>query len=52
MVSGERKGKFHNPKFPEEEEQLRRQFTEQVKSEEARFRQWKLHVSCISSIFT
>lgn len=43
---GERKvKKFHNPKFQEEEEQLRRRFTEQVKSEEARFRQWELHVS-------
>ena len=50
---GERKvKKFHNPKFQEEEEQLRRRFTEQVKSEEARFRQWEQHVSllpCISA---
>src|SRR5882757_9950867 len=43
---GERKvKKFHNPKFQEEEEQLRRRFTEQVKSEESRFRQWEQHVS-------
>jgi cell division control protein 12 len=37
--------KFNNPKFQEEEEQLRRRFTEQVKAEEARFRQWEQHVS-------
>jgi cell division control protein 12 len=43
---GERKvKKFNNPKFQEEEEQLRRRFTEQVKAEEARFRQWEQHVS-------
>ncbi|KAN0137488.1 Septin domain containing protein [Lactarius tabidus] len=42
---GERKvKKFHSVKFQEEEEQLRRRFTEQVKSEEARFRQWELHL--------
>lgn len=35
-----------NPKFKEEEESLRKRFTEQVKSEEARFRQWEQHVSC------
>ena len=46
---GERKvKKFNNPKFQEEEEQLRRRFTEQVKAEEARFRQWEQHVSDIA----
>lgn len=38
--------KLDNPKFKEEEEQLRKRFTEQVKAEEARFRQWEQHVSC------
>jgi len=38
--------KSDNPKFKEEEEALRKRFTEQVKSEEARFRQWEQHVSC------
>ncbi|KAF8635104.1 hypothetical protein AX15_000543 [Amanita polypyramis BW_CC] len=33
--------RLENPKFKEEEEQLRRKFTEQVKSEEARFRHWE-----------
>jgi septin family protein len=33
-----------NPKFKEEEEALRKRFTEQVKAEEARFRQWEQHV--------
>jgi len=33
-----------NPKFKEEEEALRKKFTEQVKAEEARFRQWEQHV--------
>jgi cell division control protein 12 len=36
--------KLDNPKFKEEEEQLRKRFTEQVKAEEARFRQWEQHV--------
>lgn len=36
--------KFENPKFKEEEEALRKRFTEQVKAEEARFRQWEQHV--------
>ena len=36
--------KSDNPKFKEEEETLRKRFTEQVKSEEARFRQWEQHV--------
>ncbi|KAK7206233.1 septin-4 [Myxozyma melibiosi] len=33
--------KLDNPKFKEEEEALKRQFTEQVKQEEKRFRQWE-----------
>jgi cell division control protein 12 len=37
--------KSDNPKFKEEEEQLRKRFTEQVKAEESRFRQWEQHVS-------
>lgn len=37
--------KLDNPKFKEEEEGLRKRFTEQVKAEEARFRQWEQHVS-------
>ena len=36
--------KLDNPKFKEEEESLRKRFTEQVKSEESRFRQWEQHV--------
>lgn len=36
--------KLDNPKFKEEEEQLRKRFTEQVKLEESRFRQWEQHV--------
>lgn len=39
--------KLDNPKFKEEEEQLRKRFTEQVKSEESRFRQWEQHVCII-----
>ena len=41
--------KFENPKFKEEEEALRKRFTEQVKAEEARFRQWEQHVRVIYS---
>lgn len=33
--------KLENPKFKQEEEELRRKFTEQVKVEEARFRAWE-----------
>jgi cell division control protein 12 len=33
--------KLDNPKFKEEEEALRRRFTEQVKDEENRFRKWE-----------
>jgi len=33
--------KLDNPKFKEEEELLRKRFTEQVKAEEARFRAWE-----------
>jgi cell division control protein 12 len=36
--------KLDNPKFKEEEEALRKRFTEQVKMEEARFRQWEQHL--------
>ncbi|KAF5335654.1 hypothetical protein D9611_009675 [Ephemerocybe angulata] len=36
--------KLDNPKFKEEEEALRKKFTEQVKAEEARFRQWEQHL--------
>ncbi|KAG9312553.1 Septin-domain-containing protein [Chiua virens] len=36
--------KVDNPKFKDEEEQLRKRFTEQVKAEEARFRQWEQHL--------
>lgn len=36
--------KLDNPKFKEEEELLRKKFTEQVKLEEARFRQWEQHL--------
>lgn len=42
--------KSDNPKFKEEEEQLRKRFTEQVKAEEARFRQWEQHVRGSSSL--
>lgn len=38
--------KIDNPKFKEEEEMLRKRFTEQVKLEESRFRQWEQHVRC------
>ncbi|KAL1932353.1 hypothetical protein VTP01DRAFT_9409 [Rhizomucor pusillus] len=39
---GESKAKkYENPKFKEREEQLRLAFTEQVKKEESRFRQWE-----------
>ena len=38
-TSGPRK--LDHPKFKEEEENLRTRFTEQVKKEEARFRQWE-----------
>jgi len=41
--------KVDNPKFREEEEMLRKRFTEQVKLEEARFRQWEQHVSGVRS---
>jgi cell division control protein 12 len=36
--------KVDNPKFKEEEEALRKRFTEQVKAEETRFRQWEQHL--------
>ncbi|KAI8645066.1 Septin-domain-containing protein [Parasitella parasitica] len=40
--SGEAKSvKAENPKYREKEESLRKEFTEQVKKEETRFRQWE-----------
>jgi cell division control protein 12 len=36
--------KVDNPKFREEQEALRRRFTEEIKAEEARFRQWEQHL--------
>jgi cell division control protein 12 len=42
--------KVDNPKFKEEEEMLRKRFTEQVKLEESRFRQWEQHVSYFDHI--
>jgi septin family protein len=42
-----RQKKLDNPKFKEEEEALRKRFTEQVKQEESRFRQWEQHVSTL-----
>src|SRR4051794_35975790 len=43
-----RQKKLDNPKFKEEEETLRKRFTEQVKQEENRFRQWEQHVSTLN----
>ena len=43
--------KLDNPKFKEEEEALRKRFTEQVKAEESRFRQWEQHVRITLKIF-
>jgi cell division control protein 12 len=42
--------KLDNPKFKEEEEALRKRFTEQVKLEEARFRQWEQRVDPVKII--
>ena len=42
--------KLDNPKFKEEEEALRKRFTEQVKLEEARFRQWEQRVPFFSPV--
>lgn len=42
--------KLDNPKYREEEETLRKRFTEQVKLEEARFRQWEQHVRVIHGL--
>ncbi|KAG1062209.1 hypothetical protein G6F41_011696 [Rhizopus arrhizus] len=36
--------KYENPKFKEDEEQLRLNFTKQVKEEENRFRQWESQI--------
>lgn len=35
---------FHNPKFKEEENSLKKYFTDQVKAEEQRFRQWEQNI--------
>lgn len=35
---------FHNPKFKEEENALKKYFTDQVKAEEQRFRQWEQNI--------
>lgn len=44
--------RMENTKYKEEEDGLRKRFTEQVKAEEARFRQWEQHVRrlCIGSL--
>jgi cell division control protein 12 len=50
---GENKSrKLDNPKFKDEEEALRRRFTEQVKLEENRFRQWeqRVHLTLLNLI--
>jgi septin family protein len=39
-----RQNKYENPRFKEDEEQLRLNFTKQVKEEENRFRQWESQV--------
>lgn len=36
--------RLHNPKFKEEEDSLKKFFTEQVKAEEQRFRQWETNI--------
>ncbi|OBA22391.1 Septin [Metschnikowia bicuspidata var. bicuspidata NRRL YB-4993] len=36
--------RLHNPKFKEEEEALKKFFTEQVKAEEQRFKQWETNI--------
>ncbi|CUM63077.1 uncharacterized protein PRCAT00000642001 [Priceomyces carsonii] len=36
--------RLHNPKFKEEEDALKKFFTEQVKAEEHRFRQWETNI--------
>jgi cell division control protein 12 len=41
FVPKNRVKKFTNPKFKEEEDNLRKKFTEQVKQEENRFRHWE-----------
>lgn len=35
---------MYNPKFKEEEDALKKFFTEQVKAEEQRFRQWETNI--------
>lgn len=39
--------KYENPKFKDDEDELRLNFTKQVKDEENRFRQWEAQVCCI-----
>ena len=36
--------KFHSPQFKEEEDALKKFFTEQVKAEDRRFRQWEINI--------
>ncbi len=44
MVPALREALSHNPRFKEEELALKRYFTEQVKVEEQRFRQWEQNI--------
>lgn len=44
IVKKKRQNKYENPRFKEDEEQLRLNFTKQVKEEENRFRQWESQV--------
>lgn len=41
---GKKPRRLHNPKFKEEEDALKKFFTEQVKAEEQRFRQWETNI--------
>lgn len=43
-VSKNKPRRLHNPKFKEEEDALKKFFTEQVKAEEQRFRQWETNI--------
>lgn len=42
--SAKKPRRLHNPKFKEEEDALKKFFTEQVKAEEQRFRQWETNI--------
>ncbi|KAI5955679.1 CDC12 [Candida jiufengensis] len=44
VIKKPKKIRFHNPKFKEEEDALKKFFTEQVKAEEQRFRQWETNI--------